>query len=582
MLIFPSVVWAPQRVAGAVRRTPAAIGQTPWRAVWPLACWLALAGNVPLWQRVAALDGSVGQTAVLLAGLGLLVWGATAALLSLMVWPFAYRPLASVLVLVTAFNTHFMLQYGAVIDPTMLANVMQTDAREVRDLLSPALLFTLLLVAGVPLWWIWRRPLRSRHWLAQTGRNAGGAALGLLVAVLVALLTYQNLASLMRNHKDLRYMINPLNSVYAATRLAADQLPRQVKALQPVGEDAHLGATYTKQARPPLVVLVVGETARAQNWGLSGYARPTTPALARWQAQGDLVNFSQVQSCGTNTQVSVPCMFSPLTRAQGGDKTAVHENLLDVLQRAGLAVLWLDNQSGCKGVCARVPSASTRALSLPGLCEGGECYDVAMLDGLDERIAALDPQRRARGVVLVMHQMGSHGPAYFKRTPASRKPFQPECASNTLSDCGPDQLANAYDNTIAYTDHFLDQTLNWLQQRATAGTNDTGLIYLSDHGESLGENGLYLHGVPYAFAPQQQTHVPMVTWMSPGLQQRTGVRSGCLRARADQALSHDHLFHSVLGLMDVATRAYQPALDVFAPCAAPHQAEGFTPPLRAS
>lgn len=508
----------------------------------------------------------MGQTAVLLAGLGLLAGGATAALLSLMVWPFAYRLLASVLVLVTAFNTHFMLQYGAVIDPTMLANVVQTDAREVRDLLSPVLLFTVLLVAGVPLWWIWRRPLRSRHWLAQTGRNAGGVALGLLVAVLVALLTYQNLASLMRNHKDLRYMINPLNSVYAATRLVAAQLPRQVKALQPVGEDAHLGASYAQQARPPLLVLVVGETARAQNWGLSGYARPTTPALARWQAQGDLVNFSQVQSCGTNTQVSVPCLFSPLTRAQGGDQTAEHENLLDVLQRAGLAVLWLDNQSGCKGVCDRVPHASTRELSLPGVCADGECFDEAMLPGLDERIAALDPQRRARGVVLVLHQMGSHGPAYSQRTPASRKLFQPECSSNTLSECAPDQLVNAYDNTIAYTDHFLGQTLQWLQTQADQGRYDTGLLYVSDHGESLGENNLYLHGLPYAFAPDQQTRVPMVTWLSAGLQQRSGVRAGCLRQQAARPLSHDHVFHSVLGLMDVQTAVLQPALDLYKPC----------------
>jgi lipid A ethanolaminephosphotransferase len=542
---------------------------SPWRAVWPLALWLAVVGNVPLWQRVAALGGSQGQLWVLLAGLGLLVWGGTVVLLSLLAWPRVYRPTASLLVLVAAFNTHFMWQYGAVIDPTMLANVVHTDAREVRDLLSFSLLFTVLLVAGVPLWWIWRQPLRTRPWLAQTGRNAGGAVLGLLVVVVVTLLTYQSMASLMRNHKSLRYMINPLNSVYAATRLVADQLPQQVRTRQPVGEDAQLGATYAQQARPPLLLVVVGETARAQNWGLSGYARPTTPALARWQAQGDLVNYGQVQSCGTNTQVSVPCLFSPLTREQGGDKTALHESLLDVLQRAGLAVLWLDNQSGCKGVCERVPNASTRELQLPGLCEGGECFDEAMLHGLDDRIAALDPQRSARGLVLVMHQMGSHGPAYSRRTPASRKPFQPECTSNTLSDCAPDQLVNAYDNTIAYTDHVLDQTLNWLQQRAAAGTNDTGLIYVSDHGESLGENGLYLHGVPYAFAPQQQTHVPMVTWMSPGLQQRTGVRSDCLRQRADQALAHDNLFHSVLGLMDVRTQVYQPALDLFQPCAAP-------------
>lgn len=525
-------------------------------------------GNLPLWQRVLALGGQPRQQAVLLGGLGLMVLGGTVALLSLLTWPRVYRLAASLLVLVTAFNTHFMWQYGAVIDPTMLANVVQTDAREVRDLLSPALLFTVLLVAGVPLWWIWRQPLRTRPWLAQTGRNAGAVVLGLLFTVLVTLLTYQSMASLMRNNKSLRYMINPLNSVHAAARLAAEQLPKKVRSLQTVGEDAQLGASYTQQTRPPLLVLVVGETARAQNWGLSGYARPTTPALARWQAQGDLVNYTQVQSCGTNTQVSVPCLFSPLTREQGGDKTAEHENLLDVLQRAGLAVLWLDNQSGCKGVCGRVPNASTRELKLPGLCEGEECFDEAMLHRLDERLAALDPQRRARGVVLVLHQMGSHGPAYSRRTPANRKPFMPECTSNTLSDCAADQLMNAYDNTVAYTDHFLDQTLQWLHQQATAGKHDTGLIYVSDHGESLGENGLYLHGVPYAFAPEQQTHVPMVTWLSPGLQQRSGVGSDCLRARADQPLSHDHLFHSVLGLMHVRTQAYQPALDLFAPCAA--------------
>ena len=570
MLFSSWDVWARRARTGSVSGLSTQ-APSPWRAVWPLALWLTVVGNVPLWQRVVELGGPQSQPWMLLAGLGVLVWGGTLILLSLLAWPRVYRPVASLLVLVAAFNTHFMWQYGAVIDPTMLANVVHTDAREVRDLLSFSLLFTVLLVAGVPLWWIWRRPLRTRHWLAQTGRNAGGVVLGLLVVVLITLLTYQSLASLMRNHKSLRYMINPLNSVYAATRLAADQLPQQVRTLQPVGEDAQLGASYAQQARPPLLLLVVGETARAQNWGLSGYARPTTPALARWQAQGDLVNFSQVQSCGTNTQVSVPCLFSPLTREQGGDKTAVHESLLDALQRAGLAVLWLDNQSGCKGVCARVPNASTRELQLPGLCEGGECFDEAMLHGLDERIAALDPERRARGVVLVMHQMGSHGPAYYKRTPANRKPFLPECSSNTLSDCAPDQLVNAYDNTIAYTDHFLDQTLTWLQQRAAEGTHDTGLIYLSDHGESLGENGLYLHGVPYAFAPQQQTHVPMVTWLSPGLQQRTGVRSDCLRARADQALSHDNLFHSVLGLMDVTTQVYQPELDLFQPCAAQKQ-----------
>lgn len=538
----------------------------PWVAVWGLALWLASVGNLPLWQRIDGLGGSLAQRVALMIGLGLLLAGALAALLSLLTWPKVFRPAASALLLIAAFNTHFMWQYGVVIDPTMLANVVHTDVREVRDLLSWALPGTVLLVAGGPLWVLWRRPPGLRRPAPQAARNGAGVLAGMAVLVAAALLSYQGLASLMRNHKDLRYMANPLNTVYAGTRLAVDQLPRQVRPLQPVGEDATLGASYAHQQRPPLLVMVIGETARAQNFGLNGYARNTTPSLAYWQSQGDLVNFSQVRSCGTNTQVSLPCIFSPLTRAQGGDKTPEHENLLDVLQRAGLAVLWIDNQAGCKGVCDRVPNASAGDHAVPGLCEGSECYDAAMLDGLDQRIEALDPQRRARGVVVVMHQMGSHGPAYARRAPPNQKPFQPECKSITLSDCPPEQLVNAYDNSIAYTDHFLGQTLRWLKARADRGSEDTGLIYVSDHGESLGENGLYLHGVPYALAPEQQTHVPMVSWFSQGLQRRTGLSMSCLRERAPAPISHDHLFHSVLGLMDVQTHVYQPALDALAPC----------------
>ncbi|WP_137921070.1 phosphoethanolamine--lipid A transferase [Hydrogenophaga sp. 2FB] len=541
-------------------------------AVWGLALWLTSVGNLPLWQRIDALGGSPAQRLSLILGMGALLTGAIAVLLSLLAWPRVFRPVASALLLVAAFNTHFMWQYGVVIDPTMLANVLHTDAREVRDLLSWALPVTVLLVAGLPLWLLWRRPLALRSAWPQAGRNAVHALAAFALLVLAAMLSYQGLASLMRNHKDLRYMANPLNTVYAGVRLAVDQLPRQVRPLQPVGDDAALGASYARPARPPLLVLVIGETARAQNFGLNGYARNTTPALARWQAQGDLVNFSDVGACGTNTQVSLPCIFSPLSRTQGGNKPAEHENLLDVLQRAGLAVLWVDNQSGCKGVCDRVPHAFASDRAVPGLCQGSECLDGAMLDGLDGRIAALDPQRRARGVVVVLHQMGSHGPAYAHRAPADRKPFLPECTSVTLSDCPHEQLVNAYDNSIAYTDHFLDQTLQWLQARAERGGEDTGLIYVSDHGESLGENGLYLHGVPYAIAPVQQTQVPMVAWFSPGLQQRSGLSMHCLREHAADPLSHDHIFHSVLGLMDVQTRAHQLALDAFTPCSAASQA----------
>ena len=552
-------------------RPPAAPVMSAWPprfVVWGMALWLAGPGNLPLWYRILALPDGFAQRLILVAGFGLLVFGVTAALLSLLCLPRLYRPLVALLALVTACNSYFMWQYGVVIDTTMLLNVSHTDLGEVRDLLSWTLLLAVLVVAGPAWWWLWRHPGVIAPWPRQIVRNLLGAVLGLGLALGVALAAYPELASLMRSHKDLRYMVNPLNTVYASGWLAIQQVTHRGRPLQPVGEDVALGATYSQQTRPPLLVLVVGETARAHNWGLSGYERPTTPRLARWQAQGDLVNFTQVTSCGTNTQVSVPCMFSPLDRDQGGNKTARHENLLDVLQRAGLAVLWVDNQSGCKGVCERVPNLNLHDDPSRHGCHGAGCFDEVLLQGLDARIAALDPQRRARGVVVVLHQMGSHGPAYFKRSPADRKPFLPECLSVTLSDCPPEQLRNAYDNSIAYTDVFLDMALKWLQGLEAQRKFDTGLVYVSDHGESLGENGLYLHGLPYALAPRQQTHVPMVTWMSAGLRQRSGVRTDCLRQRAHEPLSHDHVFHSVLGLLDLSTQVKRDALDLFAPCTA--------------
>jgi lipid A ethanolaminephosphotransferase len=235
------------------------------------------------------------------------------------------------------------------------------------------------------------------------------------------------------------------------------------------------------------------------------------------------------------------------------------------LQRAGLAVLWLDNQSGCKGICERVPHASTAALPDPLLCSDGQCQDGILLKDLDARIAALPAERRARGVVLVLHQMGSHGPAYAERSPASSKRFGPECTGNDLQHCTREAIVNAYDNSIAYTDHVLASAIGWLKTQATQ--YDPAMVYVADHGESLGENNLYLHGLPYAMAPDVQKHVPWITWLSPGFEARRGVAMDCLRAQADAHITHDYLFHSMLALAGVQTQVYRPELDAYASCA---------------
>ncbi len=528
--------------------------------VW-LALWLSLVGNLALWRELWRIGGGPSAFFVGL-GVCVFVFTATTALLALTAWGRWWKPVWIGVLVAAGVAQHFMLTYGVVMDATMLANMMQTDPREARDLLGWAFAGNLLLVVALPAVLVAVVPVARTPWWPQLWKNVALFAGAVAVTLVSMFAMYGPVAPLVRNNMHLRYIVNPIGGLSAAAWIAIAPLVRKSDRLVPITAGVALGPSYAAQDKVPLLVVVVGETARADHFGLNGYARDTTPELA---ALG-VLSFRDVRSCGTDTRDSVPCMFSPLGKAEFENRKAEHENLLDLLQAAGLAVLWLDNQAGCKEVCARVPTASTVDLTgsaAAGLCGDGECFDDAMLVGLDVRIAKLPEQRSKRGIVLVMHQMGSHGPAYFKRSPPSLKRFLPECTNTTLGQCDPAQLVNAYDNTIVTTDHFLAATIAWLK-----GKNEfaTGLLYMSDHGESLGELGLFLHGLPYRIAPEVQKRVPFVAWLGEALQARRGLDAACLRGRLDVPFSHDNLYHSVLGLLDVATPTYQVALDAFALC----------------
>ena len=537
--------------------------------------WIAALPNWPLWRALTALPemGSV-RGWIFITGFGLMISALTTALLALAAWRFTIKPAITVLLLMAAIGAHFMGSYGVVIDPTMMTSVVQTDAREVFELLSWRLMGSVLVLAGLPLVLIWRVRLRSVSVGAQALRNAFGLTAALLVLGALVMGLFGDLSATMRNHKSIRYMVNPANSVYGLVVIGMQSKVGSPGSLVPIGVDATV-IPRSADARPPLLLLVVGETARADHFALNGYARPTTTELA---ALG-VASYRNVTSCGTHTAASLPCMFSHLGKAGFEARAADHENLLDLVQRAGMAVLWLDNQAGCKGLCDRVPNAFARDAPvgeppLPAaLCKAGECLDAALLVGLDARLASLPAQARERGVLIVLHQMGSHGPDYYKRSPADRKPFQPECTSSLLQECERKTLINSYDNSIAYTSHVLAQAVQWLK-RQSPNYNAT-MLYLSDHGESLGENNLYLHGLPNSVAPRAQTHVPLVVWLSAQSQSESqsrsnvGVTTECLRRQRNTALSHDNLFHSVLGLLGIQASEYRPALDAFAACREP-------------
>jgi lipid A ethanolaminephosphotransferase len=535
------------RMAWSAPRSPQAV-------VLVLSLWLLATSNWALWLRLPHLEGYEGGLASLVLRLLPLGLGGILLLLSLTAWPRGMKPLWIALPWIAGAAQYFMTN-----------NILQTDLRESSDLFNPQLLLQLLLVAGLPTAWLLRlrirRPRTSLQTVLRTLALLAAAVLLLAASVFVS---YRELAPVIRNNLWMRHMLNPVSPVLASLDAVLKPILRPKRPFASIAAGATLGATYAAERKPPLFVIVVGETARAANWGLNGYARDTTPELARRK----VLNWSNVTSCGTSTRESVPCMFSHLGR-EGFYKSKVdYDNLVDVLYNAGLAVLWIDNQAGCKGVCERIPNTSTAdRLDTPdgkALCTpDGECLDGILLSGLDERIAALPRERRERGVVLVMHEMGSHGPAYYKRSTPETKAFQPECLTNALSSCTREQVVNVYDNSIRYNDHFLSQTIDWLASRQSQ--YQTGLIYMSDHGESLGEMGIYLHGMPYAMAPEEQKHIPMIAWLG-NLGERTGVSERCVRGQLDAPLSHDNLYHTTLGLLDVASPTYQKPMDALAGC----------------
>ena len=524
--------------------------------------WLAVLGNLALWKTLTELSDLTGIHGVLFAtAFALIIASILASLLSIFAWRYTLKPVITLLLLLAAFASHYMLTYGILVDTLMVINVLQTDTREARDQLSWQLAVTVLVLGVLPAMWLWRQPMSLLTWKHQLLRNSLLCLTGLVLSFAMLQWVFQDFASLMRNHTQLRYQINPLNSIYALLDLTVIPSDRPNGPIQALGTDAHIVHRSTATAeRPPLLVLVLGETARSQNFSLNGYERLTNPLLAK----ENITSFTQVESCGTSTAESVPCMFSHLGRVAYAQRNQDFENLLDVLQHAGYAVLWIDNQSGCKDQCDRVTNINTSNLQVPDHCEAGECRDTVMLTRIDAELAKLPAERRARGTVVVMHQMGSHGPAYFKRTPDEFKKFVPECQDTSLSHCDRAQVVNAYDNTILLTDYFLTRVIAWLKTQEK--TNTPAMLYVADHGESLGEKNLYLHGLPFAVAPAEQKTVPLITWLSPGFEQLTRVNTRCLQANRDKSLSHDNLFHSVLGLMAVKTTVYQRERDFFAAC----------------
>ncbi|MEQ1650863.1 MAG: phosphoethanolamine--lipid A transferase [Hyphomicrobium sp.] len=516
--------------------------------------------NIPFWQRFHnAVEPQTFREWMFMATTACGLFVLVNLILTAVSNRTAFAALMTVLLPVTAAASYFMHEYGVVIDENMVRNVFETNSAEAQDLLGPKMVAAIMLLGVLPALIVWLVPWTERTYRQDLRIRLKTAAVSVPLFLALMFPHWGSYLSIFREHRELRMTLTPSNYIAATSRYFRRSSALASPVVAPFGEDAKRTAPAASDGkRKSLFVIVVGETARADHFSLNGYARPTNPELSKIEG---LINYPQAYSCGTDTAQSVPCMFSGLGRSGFSNRLAAsRENLLDILKRAGFDVIWRENQAGCKGVCLRVQTDVLTGLKHPTFYARSENHDEILLDGLDDKIAKLE-----RDTVIVMHMMGSHGPAYWKRYPDRFEAFKPTCKESQFSRCTRDEIINAYDNTLLYTDHVLAKLARILEGADQRNVN-AAMLYMSDHGESLGEKNIYLHGMPYAFAPQAQIHIPMLLWMSPGFRSAGQIDQTCMTGRAAEKTSHDTLFHSVLGALDVATRAYDPALDLFAPC----------------
>lgn len=503
------------------------------RLILVVSLFIMVTGNVSFYQKVTEVYPWSDGNGPFLISLIILFTAVTAFLLNLLAYRSASRWVLAVFLFASSAAAYFMDKYGTVIDYEMLINLLQTNVSEAGDLFNTNMLIRLTLFGLAPaLLLVFYKPTILSHKAELRSKALTAVGLLLVMGSCIAPFTSQY-ASFFREHKTLRFYSNPSYFTYSLVRLIDVQLKdidsgpivsvaNNTQRNEPLGEEHH----------SELIVVVVGETARADRFALNGYTRPTNPMLEK----EEVLSLKNVSSCGTSTAVSVPCMFSNMKMDEFSfQKASKLENVLDVLKRKGVEVLWRDNNSDSKGVALRVDYQDYRTPANNPVCDE-ECRDEGMIQGLEDYIKA----RPGKDILIVLHQMGNHGPAYYKRYPKQFEKFTPVCKTNELSKCTKEEIDNAYDNAIVYTDYFLSKVIELLKKHDQS--HETAMLYISDHGESLGEYGMYLHGAPRAFAPETQTHVASVVWMG----KHFDYSLNDIKPYADKPLSHEDLFCSLL------------------------------------
>ncbi len=518
-------------------------------------CYIALILNIPfLIKMTSAITALDNYSVLFLLSLPIFLLSLTIIIQGSISFRWVTKPILIATVLCSSLIFYGTITYGIVFDYGMVQNTIETDTAESLSYVNLHAILFFILFGVIPSLIIYLVQLTYKPFFKELLSRVKLIGLSLLMVLLISIFFYSNYASVGRNNKDLIGYITPYKMVDASFKYVRNHYfypPLEFKVLDTSP------SIERDSERKHVTVMVLGETARAQSFSLNGYEKPTN----QYTEKQGVVSFSNMSSCGTATAVSVPCMFSRLDKQNYNKRVATaQQNAIDLIHLAGADVLWISNNNGsCKGVCTRVKTQKIETNEVNPLCDGEYCYDEALLKPLSVKLSKLTHEN----TLIVLHMIGSHGPTYFKRYPKDKRIFTPDCQRSDIQNCSEEQLVNTYDNTIAYTDLVLSKIISKLSQLADKANIETSLLYISDHGESLGESGVYLHGLPYAFAPKEQTHIPMVYWTDP---MQTDFDLGCLNSLAKSPITHDNVFDTLLSIMSVRTKVYDIEKDPFIQC----------------
>jgi lipid A ethanolaminephosphotransferase len=441
----------------------------------------------------------------------------------------------------SGLSLYFMNKYNVMISKDILINLLETDLGEASNFFSIKMCLYIFMLIASPLY-LFGRVLKIKFSSPLEELQYKLYVLLLFVCSMTLLFLDSNFYTLKKNRGFVDYFI-PINYIRNLYRVATWEIDRRrPKKLMDISSGSSMDIVV-KNGKKNLLVIVIGESVRAKNIGLSGYHRNTTEFLDKYERNS--LYFKNVYSCGSSTFVSVPCMFSHLSKVEfSAQRANGSENLLDLYRKLGFFVLWESTNGSCKGVCDRVEHR---------ILDGD---DGLLVDNLAGNIKKIDKQNS----IVVLHQRGNHGPLYSKRYPVEFEKFSPVCRKD-LDGCDLEEIVNAYDNAIYYTSFLLARIIDIL--RGVEEEYNTALLYISDHGESLGEKNIFMHAGPYFLTKNEQWHVPMFLWFSDSFIAEFCLDLTELGKQLEDRLSHDNLFHSLLGLFKIQNPHYRRDLDIF-------------------